>query len=44
MLIGNPARVRKHETRARAYIQRHVSWDTVAEQAEAVCAGMLSKS
>ena len=44
MLIRNPARVRKHETRARAHVQRHVSWDTVAEQTEAVCAVMLSQS
>ena len=41
MLIRNPTRVRKHESRARAHIQRHVSWDTVAERPEAVYAGML---
>jgi glycosyltransferase involved in cell wall biosynthesis len=40
-LIRNPDRVREYESRAREHIQRHYSWDTVAEQTEAVYAGML---
>ena len=40
-LIRNPDLVREYESRARAHIQRHYSWDTVAEQTEAVYAGML---
>jgi len=43
MLIRNPDRVREFESRARAHIQRHYSWDTVVEQTEAVYEGMLRK-
>jgi glycosyltransferase involved in cell wall biosynthesis len=43
MLIRDPARVRSYEARAREHIQRHYSWDTVAEQTEAVYAEMLGR-
>ena len=43
MLIRNPDRVREYEGKAREHIQRHYSWDTVAEQTEAVYAGMLRR-
>ncbi len=43
-LIRNPERVREYQDLARVHIQRHYSWDTVAEQTEAVYAGMLRKS
>ena len=44
MLIRNPDRVREYESRARAHIQRHYSWDTVAEQTEAVYAEMVRRA
>jgi len=40
-LIRNPGRVHEFESRARAHIQLHYSWDTVAEQTEAVYEEML---
>jgi glycosyltransferase involved in cell wall biosynthesis len=43
MLIQDPARVRSYEARAREHIQRHYSWDTVAEQTEAVYAEMMER-
>jgi glycosyltransferase involved in cell wall biosynthesis len=41
MLIRSPDQVREYESRAREHIRRHYSWDTVAEQTEAVYAEML---
>jgi glycosyltransferase involved in cell wall biosynthesis len=41
MLIRSPETVREYEARARTHILRHYSWDTVAEQTEAVYDGML---
>ena len=44
MLIRNPDRVREYESRARAHIQQRYSWDTVAEQTEAVYAEMVRRA
>ena len=44
MLIRNPDRVREYEARGREHIQKHYSWDTVAEQTEAVYEEMLRGS
>jgi len=42
-LIRNPERVRELEAKARAHIERHYSWDTVAEQTEAVYQEMIGR-
>ena len=42
-LIRNPGRVREFESRARGHIQRHYSWDTVAEQTEALYEELLRR-
>ncbi|HEY2956408.1 MAG TPA: glycosyltransferase family 4 protein [Candidatus Eisenbacteria bacterium] len=42
-LIRAPERVREYEARARDHIQKHYSWDTVAEQTEQVYREMRGK-
>jgi glycosyltransferase involved in cell wall biosynthesis len=42
-LIRDPDRVREYERRARAHIADHYSWDTVAEQTEALYREMLKR-
>jgi glycosyltransferase involved in cell wall biosynthesis len=44
MLIRQPELVRQYEERARAHIQAHYSWDTVAENTEAVYRELLGRS
>jgi glycosyltransferase involved in cell wall biosynthesis len=36
LLLGDPARVRSHESKARDHIRRHYSWDRVAKNTETV--------
>src|SRR5881397_3783862 len=41
MLIRSPDRVHEYEARARAHIERHYSWDKVAQQTEELYRDML---
>ena len=43
MLIRSPDRVHEYEARARAHIERHYSWDKVAQQTEELYRDMLAR-